>query len=176
MSGALTAPFLLAAGLLILAGVGKLLRPGTAGLALVALGLPPARPALRSAAVRAFAVAEIALGAVCLISPGRPGAVAMAALYATFAGATLALARRRAACGCFGESDAPASPLQSLLSAALAAVAIAAAINPVHGLGWVLGGSALPVAVSLVGLAGALYAAAVAYRELPRAWTAWSAR
>jgi len=33
----------------------------------------------------------------------------------------LLLARRRAACGCFGEGDFPASPVQALLSAVLAA-------------------------------------------------------
>lgn len=87
----------------------------------------------------------------------------------------MALARRHAACGCFGESESPASVAQAILSLALALVALAAAAVALpHGLGWVLGRAPVPAATLLLGTAGAAYGAVLAYTEVPRAWAAWS--
>jgi hypothetical protein len=98
-------------------------------------------------------------------------------LYAGFCGFSLLLARRHAACGCFGEGDAPASAVQSVLSAVLAGVAVVAAFAGVHGLGWAIGsGAAGPGVVVAVGIAAAAYCTVAVYTELPRAWAAWSGR
>lgn len=168
MASALTAPFAAAALLLCIAAAAKLRSPRVAATALSIIGLPTS-----AVLIRGFAVAELALGAWCLISPGRASAAVLAAAYGAFAVLTLLLARHRAACGCFGEHDAPASAFQSLMSAVLALVALLAVIDPPHGLGWVAAHDEIVLAI---GIAGAAYAAAVAYTELPRAWSAWSVR
>lgn len=167
MRQALIAPLDVAALVLCVAGLAKLRAPGVAGRALDALGLPG-----RASLVRAFAVAELVLGVVCLVWPTSAGAAALAAVYAAFALIARALARRRAACGCFSGDDAPASSAQTLLSAILALVALAAALDPPPSLGWVAAHSG----VLLVGIAGAAYATVLAYTELPRAVSAWSPR
>ncbi len=173
MREALTAPFLLATALLLLAGVAKLRSPAAASRALLTLRLPS-----RRSYVRGFALAEITLGAGCALAPERGTALALAVLYLGFAGLTILLARRRASCGCFGEAhgESPASASQSLLSATLALVAMASVFRVPHSLGWILSRPA-PTAVALsLGIAGAVYATMLAYTLLPQAWGAWSAR
>jgi hypothetical protein len=85
----------------------------------------------------------------------------------------LLLARRRAACGCFGEDDFPASRAQALLSAVLAVASAAAAVWPPHGL---LDRPAGQAVVLMIGIAASAYATVLAYTQLPAAWSAWSAR
>jgi hypothetical protein len=171
MAEVLTPPFLLAALVLCVAGAAKLRSPAAAGRALRVLGLPGG-----ATPVRALAVAELVLGLGCAIDPGRIGATVMGCVFGAFAVVALLLARERAACGCFGEGDAPASSLQSGLSAALALVALAGAARAPHGLGWVADRSPSQVAVLAVGIAASVFATVLAYTELPRAWSAWSAR
>ena len=107
---------------------------------------------------------------------GAPRPPAIACVYAIFAVVALLLARRQASCGCFGEDRTPASALQSMLSAAFAGVALAAALVGAHGLSWVIGHGPAAAGTLLVGIAGAVYATAIAYTELPAAWSAWSVR
>jgi hypothetical protein len=168
---AIAGPFLVAALTLCVAGVAKLRAPATAAAALIPLGLPAQR-----SLIRAFALCELALGAVAAVHPTPALAGAVAALYAGFAVLAVALARRGAACGCFGESNAPASLGQAAISGALALVAAAAATNGALGATWILGRSPM-VALSLIlGLAAAVGATVVALSELPAAWNAWSGR
>lgn len=169
MSAALTPPLLVAAALLCVAGALKLRRPAPAVRALASLGLRAA-----PTPVRTFAAVELALGGWVLLGAPRAAAGAVACVYAVFAAITFALARRRSSCGCFGDDTAPASVLQSLLSAAFACVGLVAAAGGVHGLGWVLGMDPALAATAVVGLGGAVYGAVIAYTELPRAWSAWS--
>lgn len=173
MSEALTPPFLLAATVLLVAGAGKLRWPAAAAAAMATLNLPS-----RTAYVRAFAVAELALGADCVLAPTRAAALTLSALYAVFAALTVLLARRRASCGCFGEApgDSPASAAQSLLSGALALVAAAGAYHLPHSLSWVLARPVPAAAALSLGILGAGYAAVLTYTLLPQAWGAWSAR
>jgi hypothetical protein len=168
---ALSGPFLIAALTLCVAGVAKLRAPGPAAEALRSLRLP-ARPAM----VRAFAAGELALGLVAAISPGAAIGAALAGLYAVFAALTLALQRRGAACGCFGEARAPASPAQSAISVTLAAICAIAAAADVHGAAWITGRTPAVAVALIVGIAGAVYGIAVAYSELPSAWGAWGGR
>lgn len=168
MASALTAPFAAAALLLWVAALAKLRSPRVAATALSILALPSS-----ALLIRGLAVGELALGAWCLLSPGGASAGVLAAAYGAFAILTLLLARRRAACGCFGEHDAPASVFQSLMSATFALVAVLAAVHAPHGIGWIAAHDGFVLAI---GITGAAYAAAVVYVELPRAWSAWSGR
>lgn len=170
MSAALTAPFLAAGGVLCVSGAAKLRSPRTAVPALARLGLPA-----RASLVRAIAAAELVLGATALAAPGRVVALVVAGAYAGFAVVALRLHSLRAACGCFGESDAPASRVQATLSAVIALAALTAAVWPPGGLGWLVG---RPVAAALalaLGVGGCVYGLVIAYTELPSAWAAWEA-
>ena len=168
MQDALTAPLAVAALVLVVAGVAKLRAPAPAVAALRELGLP-----VGASAIRAFAVGEIALGSWALATPSSIGAIALACCYVAFAGLALLLASRRAACGCFGEGDFPASRAQALLSAVLAVACAAAAAWPPHGL---LDRPAGQAVILVIGIAGSAYATVLAYTLLPAAWSAWSAR
>lgn len=186
MSAALTAPFLVAALLLCVAGALKLRSPGRATAALGALGLPA-----HTWIIRTLAGGELALGALCVLAPTRAGAAVLTGVYVTFAGVAAVLSARRVGCGCFGgyggsgghggsgglggsDDEAPVSAVHWIAGGMLAAVAAAAAAVGPRGLGWVLGLGAPTAAVLLVGIAGAVYATVVVYTQLPLAWAAWS--
>jgi hypothetical protein len=168
---ALSGPFLIAALTLCVAGLAKLRSPEPAAAALRTARLP-GHPLL----IRAFAAGELALGVTAAAAPGAITGAALAALYAGFAALVLVLHRRGAACGCFGEARAPASPGQSAISAALALVCALSAAAGVHGLEWILERSPALAAALLVGIGGAVYATVAAYSELPSAWGAWGGR
>jgi hypothetical protein len=169
---ALTPPFMVAALVLIVAGVAKIRSPEPAALAMRTLGMP-----IPPAAIRTFAAAEMGLGATAALYPGSLiSRIAVAAVYTLFAGLSLMLARRRSGCGCFGERDIPASMIGSLLSAALAGIAAATIGWTPHSLGWILSQAPAIGAVTTLGIIAATYAAIVAYTDLPLAWEAWSGR
>lgn len=165
MSSALAPAFILAALVLVVAGVEKLRAPAGAA---AALGIGPW-------AVRVLAAGEVALGAACLLSPGRALAVALAVVYALFAGVAAVLMRRRVACGCFGENDFPVSAGHVIASALLGTLVLAAAVAGPRGLGWVFGLGAAQAVVLLIGIAGGAYGVVLVYTVVPRAWVVWSA-
>jgi hypothetical protein len=175
MADALTPPLLVASAVLMVAAVAKMRAPAGAVGALVTLGTA-LRGAGARALVRVFAAGELALGAWVFVGASRDACGLMAALYAAFAAMTLILARRRAACGCFGAEGPPASAAQSALSGVLAVVALASALGGAHGLHWLLDLPAWRALVLAVGLGAATYAAVLAYTVMPVAWNAWSAR
>jgi hypothetical protein len=164
MTAALTAPFLVAAAVLFAAGVAKLRSPEVAARALTA---PPW-------AIRSFAAVEALVGIWAVVDPGVVNAATVSTLYALFAGASVPLARRRVPCGCFGEGQEPASPIQSALSGCLVVVAVVSALAQPHGLAWILGQSPLFAALCLAGILGAAYGTVFAYKVLPQLWGAWS--
>lgn len=163
MADALTVPQAVAALVLIIAGVAKLRSPGAAARA---VGATPT-------AIRAYALAELLLGGWALVAAGPLASGLLAAVYCGFAGLTLVLARRGAACGCFGSEQAPASPIQSLVSGALALVAAAGAVAGAHGAAWILQQPPGTAAVLVLGTAGAVYGVVLTYSELPLVWRAW---
>jgi hypothetical protein len=169
MSEVLAGPFAVAAIVLAVAGVAKLRAPAGAERGLAELGVTRASRTV----VRVLAAAEVALATVALAQPGRVAAALLAALYAAFAGVSALLARRRAACGCFGAGDTPASAVQSACSAMLALIALAAVLWPPHG---ILDRSPAVAAILVIGSAGAALATVVVYIELPRAWGSWQRR
>lgn len=131
--------FLVACGLLVLAGAAKAIRPDDTARALVLLfaGCAPWARSVRRArlAVRLGALIEAALGVAALAAP-RPATAAMvAASYALFAGVVL-YARRSggvlATCGCFGRPDTPPTNLHVVLNLAFVVAALAVAVHPPH--------------------------------------------
>jgi hypothetical protein len=169
VSAALTPLYATAAIVLAVAGLAKLRAPAGAAAALRTLGVR-----VGSVLVRAVAAAELLVAALCLLRPSTVSAVLLAVVYAGFAGISALLARSNSSCGCFGESDAPASVVQSILSAAIAILMLAAAFAGPHGIGWLFGRAPASAVVLGVGIAGCAYAIVLAYRELPQAWSAWS--
>jgi Methylamine utilisation protein MauE len=168
MADVLTAPLAVAAFVLVVAGVAKLRAPAPAVAALRELGLPAGQ-----SLIRVFAVAEIGLGIWALANPAGLAAIAMGCCYTVFAAVALLLARRRAACGCFGETEFPASRVQALISGLLAAACAAAAVWPPQG---VLDRPVGEAVVLMIGIVASGYATVVAYTLLPAAWSAWSAQ
>jgi hypothetical protein len=164
LADALTVPSAVAALVLCIAGVAKLRSPEAAARA---VGVGPA-------AIRAYALGELVLGLWALVAAGPVASGLMAAAYAAFAGLTVMLARRGAACGCFGSDRVPASPIQSLVSGALALVAAAGAAAGAHGAAWILQQPPATAAVLVLGGAGAVYGVVLAYSELPLVWRSWS--
>jgi hypothetical protein len=171
VADALTGPLLIAAGLLVVSGLAKLMAPAAATRALAVAGLPGS-PAL----VRMLSAVETALGVAALTSSETMTAAGLAVVYAGFAGFAMLLTRRRAACGCFGDSEAPASRAQAILSAVVASVCTLAVFRPAHDLDWVLAQKPVTSATLLVGSAACVYAVVLVYTQLPAAWTVWSGR
>ncbi len=153
MSAALAPAFLVASLLLCVSGALKVRSSGPA--------------------MRALGAGEVALGAACAVHPTPGLAVALAVVYALFAGVAVVLMRRRLACGCFGENDLPVSRAHVIASGLLGSVAVGASLAGVRGLGWLWGRPVAQTAVLLVGVAAAVYAVVLVYTVVPRAWAAW---
>ncbi len=130
--------YLIAAALLVIAGIAKALRPDDTARALPRL-LPGGRaptPRLLRRAVRIGALAEPVLGLVALVAP-RPLTAALVALSYTSFAVVVAYARTRggalATCGCFGRPDTPATRLHVAVDIALAGAAAAVAAGAPSG-------------------------------------------
>jgi hypothetical protein len=164
LANALTVPHAVAALVLCVAGLAKLRAPAPAARA-VGVAAP---------LIRAFATFELGLGLWALTTANLASSVLMAALYAGFTALSVALWRRGAACGCFGSDRAPASPIPSLLSAALALVAAVCAAAGPHAVRWILARPPGSVTVLVLGISGAVYGTVLAYSELPLLWRSWS--
>ena len=147
----LIGPYLVACGLLVIAGVAKALRPDDTARALLQLTTPKAPPvggpggrgpggahrwtALRlpgmRSAVRVGAAAEALLGVVALVVPRSGTAAAVAASYLAFAvvvGLTMARGGPLATCGCFGRPDTPPTFVHLAVDLVLAVAATAVAV------------------------------------------------
>ena len=146
---ALAVPYAAAAVLLVLAGAPKVRDPGDLVRAVRSVGLPVGR-----GAVRAFALAEVAVGTAALAAPGPVTAGLLAMMYAVFTAFVVrALSRGGvlSSCGCFGKADTPPTSAHAVVTGAAALVALAVAVAvpeqpwaPVAGLG----------AAAVAGLAG----------------------
>lgn len=170
MADALLPPFAVAAGLMLFAGLAKLRSPGAAQAALSAFGLPAGLMFARG-----IGAAEAAVGALCLVAPGRPAAIALAAAYPALAAATgvrLARGQRQAPCGCFGNASATLHLGHLVLNLAFAAVAAAAVLAPPTSLAEMLGRG--PAALALVaGVGCSIYLALSLLALFPDAWRAY---
>ena len=120
-------PFLAAAGLLVVAGVPKIVDPLPLVRALRAAGMPAGR-----LLVRAFAVAEVGVGGWALTAPGRLSAALVAAAYLVFTAFVARVLGRGGvlgSCGCFGKPDTPATRSHLALTAVAALTALAVAVD-----------------------------------------------
>lgn len=137
----LAGPYLVAAALLVVAGLPKIFRPDSAVRALASLKLPAHR-----GLVRVLGAAEAAIGAGAAGAGGRIAAVLVALSYAAFSVfVALALARGGvlASCGCFGTADTPPTRLHLAVTSVLAGVALAVAAGPARSIVDVVGDSPL---------------------------------
>ena len=163
--------FFLAAGLLVLAGGVKLVRPASTAQALIDAGVPGTL-----LLARALGAAEIGAGVWALVAPAAGGALALGAMYLGFAGFlgyVLVVRPDAGSCGCAGPTPVPPSRLHLVLNVVVGAVALAYATTSapsvstwLGALGWV----AIPVAL---GLALAGWLAVVAVSEAPAGFRAW---
>src|SRR3954451_20643843 len=146
----LAAPFYLAAGLLVASGIGKLIRPAPAALALRSAGLPGG-----AGAARPLGAVEVAVGALALRRPGPGTPAAVGVLYLGFAVFLVRLIRRGGAttCGCVGAAEAPPSTLHVVLDLVAAAVAVGVAVWSVPSVGSAIAASPMAGIPLVVGLA-----------------------
>jgi hypothetical protein len=173
VASALTPPYLVAALVVLAAGLAKLRAPGGAADAVATLGLGWGGGPGRERLVRAGALAEVVAAASALAGL-RVAPYLLGAAFLGFAAAASALVRARAQCGCFGESDAPVSAIHVTLNLALAAACLAAGAAGSAGpaaIGRLPGWEIAPAALGILAAGGA---AVLAYVELPRAWQAWT--
>lgn len=114
----LRATTLIAAALLGVAGVGKLIAPHGAMRALRAQGLPAGR-----AVAAAIGTAEVLIGSAVVLTLSPLALAALALVYVGFAGFVWRAARRGTPCGCLGERDATARLGHAALNAVVAVAA-----------------------------------------------------
>ena len=128
--------FLIASGLLVLAGIAKAFRPEDTARALVELvpSFTSRHVSLGSVrvVVRLGAVTEAALGVCALVLPRPLTAALVASSYALFAVVVLDARVEGGAlstCGCFGRPDTPATWLHFVLNLVLACAATIVALR-----------------------------------------------
>jgi len=161
----------LAAGLLVMAGAVKLVRPEATAQALLDAGLPGSRRAGRS-----IGALEIAVGSAAVVVPGTGGAVALGLTYIGFAGFlgyVLHAHPDAGSCGCAGSTAIPPSRLHLTLDAIAGFAGLGFALTAAPSLGaWAgsLGWAAVPAAF---GLALAGWLAVVVVTQAPVAYRAW---
>ena len=110
------------AALLAVAGIRKITDPAATEAALQGARLPSDQRL-----VRLLGAGEVVLAAAVLGLGGALPAALVAVAYAAFAVFAFRQSRRGAGCGCFGESDAPATNLHVAMDAAAAVMAAVAA-------------------------------------------------
>ena len=162
----LTAPALVAAALLALAGAQKLLDPTMTAGALRSLRLP-ASPLL----IRAASATELVLGVAAITVGGSVLWWLVAASYLAFAAFVVAALRSGTmigSCGCFGREETPPHAIHVVLDLGLAGLAAGMAVwspdAPLEALSDRPGEAVAIVAAAVLGLV-LLYATFV---ELPR--------
>lgn len=117
------------AGLLVVAGVAKVVRPVATADGLAMAGFPSSSPVARLLGVGEAGLGALVLSAVALPSPGPTvAAVAVGTGYLAFAVvAGRLLAAGAASCGCFGEVDAPLSRIHVAVNGVFAVAGLVAA-------------------------------------------------
>jgi hypothetical protein len=149
-----TAPYLVAAAVLLLAGAAKLVSPEATASAMRDAGLPGSH-----LLVRGLGGVEVGVGGAALLVAGRLPALALAAAYLGVSAVAWIQRRSGADCGCFGVGETPVSGVHLAVNAVAVLVSAAAAVAVPPSLPTVLGEApwwglptlaALAVAVLLV--------------------------
>jgi hypothetical protein len=157
------------AGVLLLAGVGKLVSPGPAARALEAVGMPGS-PGL----VRMAGVAEIAVALWVLAAPSTAAMAALATIYLGFAAAVSRMRQAEVAdCGCFGAGSFEPTAGHLALNLIAAVLAFCAVLAPPEAIGAVFD-RAPPEAVALgAAVLCCVFLSYLAYTVVPLAWNAY---
>lgn len=166
-----TGPYLVAAGVLAVAGLAKLRSPGGARRALDAVGLP-ASPI----AVRLLGAIELGLAIGCIASPSMTTALLLAGAFGLFAGFVGYLLVRRIevpTCGCFGERDTPPSVVHVAFNIGAAGAALLAFAGRPAGARDLFGELPLAGAPFALCVIVAVYLSWLVVVELPGAISAW---
>jgi hypothetical protein len=160
---ALEVVVIIAAGLLVPAGVAKLRHPE---IAREALGLGRWT---RDELVRSVGAGELLLASWVLLDGGRAATATLAITYAAFTGVAARQRQRGASCGCFGGAGSPTSwtHLALDLTAALAAATLAITSASVGAVQVVLGAGPLEAVTLLVAGAAAVATAQLVLTALP---------
>lgn len=159
---AATAAMWVFAALLATAGIRKLLSPAATGAALQGARLPSDHRL-----VRVLGAGEVLLAVAVLVFGGPVTALLLAVVYAAFAVFADRQRRRGAGCGCFGETNAPATRLHVGIDAAGALAALVAAAWPAPSLTTTLGGDAGQAVLVVVLLTLATIGLQLALTALP---------
>jgi hypothetical protein len=132
----LTGLYLIASGLLVLAGIAKALRPEDTARALIELAprriAPHVSPWAARAVLRVGATAEALLGVWAVLLPRPLAATLVASSYVLF---TVVVVHARvhggamSTCGCFGRPDTPATWLHAVLNVLFAVAAVTVALH-----------------------------------------------
>jgi len=125
----LFAPLLIVTGVLVVAGIAKLIRPSPTATALRALKIP--KPLV---AARLLGTAEVALGiSAAMIGQSVlwAGVAVAYTVFTLFIFWALSGNEDVGSCGCFGQEDTPPTPGHAAFNAAGAALAALAIVNPV---------------------------------------------
>ena len=167
MSGAVwTGPAAVAAGVLLVAGAAKVVRPDDTARALRIAGLP-ARPGV----VRLGALAEVGIGAAALLGGHAVPRILVALSYVAFTAFLLfAMARHLplSSCGCFGEPDVPPTTTHVVVDLVAALAVGGAATVGAPGFVEVLGDQPLAGVPFAVLVAVGVAAAVLVLTTLPR--------
>jgi len=126
----LSAPLYIVTGVLLVAGLAKVVRPSATATALRALRIPQPMQA-----TRLLGLVEIAMSIAAIITGAAILWAGIALSYAAFTVFILwALNGNQdvASCGCFGHEDTPPTPGHAAFNAAASAVAALAVIDPVR--------------------------------------------
>ena len=168
MAELIAAPFVVAAGLLVVSGFSKIRRPLPAARALETARLPSSE-----ATLRLLGSCEVLVGTACLAVPGPVPAAFLALSYGVFAAFVFRLIRvagPSASCGCVGERDAPPSILHLALNLLAASTGVAAAVAVPPSAGAMVGASPMFGVPLVIGWLACAYSAYAAVVYVPRAW------
>lgn len=170
VEGLLTVVFIVAAGLLVLAGVVKLRTPEPTSRALRGAGLPSSH-----LLVRGLGTLEIAAGAAGLAVPavGAPAVAVLYAAFGCFVAYVLARGLPLSSCGCLGETETRPSLVHVAVTLCAAAAGLAAALAPPPSLASLAAADPLLTAVLLAGAGTALYLTYATLALLPAALSAY---
>jgi hypothetical protein len=168
---ALAPLFILAAALLVAAGVVKLVRPRPTAQAMADADLPAS-----DGLARVVGGAEVVVGLWALTTGGVVASLALATIYLVFAGFLAFVLRAHpdaGSCGCAGAKAVPPSLLHLVLNLVATGVGVAYAVVDGPGIGTWIGDVGIAAVVAIAGLGVAAWLLVVLVTEVPEAWGAW---
>jgi hypothetical protein len=169
MSQALAPAVWALAALLIVAGAAKLRDPSAATRALREAGIPANGTLMRGAGM-----AEVAVGAWCLVAPSTGSVALLALAYVVFAGAVSRMHQAGVGdCGCFGERSFAPGPAHLALDLCAAVIALVAVVAPPPAIDTVTDRPPLEAVALAAGLACAVLLSYLAFTVMPSAWSAY---